>query len=295
MPSKKPYSEVELSQALIAVTNGQSINKASADWGIPKETLRDRLHGTTTHQIGAQRLQRLTPDLENNLVGWILVQEAIGNPPTHAQIRVFAERILQGQGDTNPIGKKWFQGFLRRNPAIQTKRAKPMDSARLNGATTEVIRHWFRLLLIPAITAIKPENRWNMDEAGLLEGQGGNGLVVGSRDKRALLKKQPGSKAWISLIECVSATGSHLPPLVIFKGKHVQQQWYPERLTPFKTWQFTSTPNGWTSNDTAVEWMEKVFVTRSFPRDPQQASEPRLLVLDGHGSHTLHLLGRRTS
>lgn len=128
-----------------------------------------------------------------------------------------------------------------------------MDSNRINGATTDVIKAWFQYLALPAITAIKPENRWNMDEAGIMEGQGENGLVVGNREKRAILKKQPGSRAWTSFIECVSATGSSIPPLVIFKGKTVQQQWFPKDLGSFQGWEFTATPNGWTSDETAVE------------------------------------------
>jgi hypothetical protein len=50
-------------------------------------------------------------------------------------------------------------------------------------------------ITIPAIKAIKPENRWNIDEAGIIEGQEENGLVVGSAQKRFIQKKQPGSKA----------------------------------------------------------------------------------------------------
>jgi hypothetical protein len=61
-----------------------------------------------------------------------------------------------------------------------------------------------------------------MDEAGIMEGQGVNGLVVGSVNRRFIQRKQPGSKAWTSFIECISAIGVALPPLVIFKGKTVQ-------------------------------------------------------------------------
>jgi hypothetical protein len=60
-----------------------------------------------------------------------------------------------------------------------------------------------------------------MDEAGIMEGMGDNRLVVGSVDKRFIQKKQLGSKAWTSFIECISATGWNLKPLVIFKGKSV--------------------------------------------------------------------------
>jgi 4-hydroxybenzoate polyprenyltransferase len=121
-----------------------------------------------------------------------------------------------------------------------------------------------------------------MDEAGIMEGLGENGLVVGSSEKRSIQKKTPGSRVWTSLIECVSATGRALPPLVIFKGKSVQQQWFPQDLSHFKDWQFTATKNGWTSDQTAVEWLEKVFIPRT---QPCNATERRLLVLDGHGSH----------
>ncbi|KJZ69712.1 hypothetical protein HIM_10906 [Hirsutella minnesotensis 3608] len=115
-----------------------------------------------------------------------------------------------------------------------------------------------------------------------MEGLGENGLVVGSSERRSIQKKTPGSRAWTSFIECVSATGKALPPLVIFKGKSVQQQWFPHDLSSFKDWHFTATKNAWTSDQTAVEWLEKVFIPRTEPSSP---NERRLLVLDGHGSH----------
>lgn len=60
-----------------------------------------------------------------------------------------------------------------------------------------------------------------MDEAGLMEGLGVNRLVVGSSERLGIKSKQPGSRAWTSFIECVSATGVCLTPLVIFKGMTV--------------------------------------------------------------------------
>jgi 4-hydroxybenzoate polyprenyltransferase len=115
-----------------------------------------------------------------------------------------------------------------------------------------------------------------------MEGMGDNGLVVGSVDKHFIQKKHPGSKAWTSFIECISATSRGLDPLVIFKGKSVQQQWYPKSLDEFKGWHFTATENGWTTDETALEWLQKVFLPQTALYDPNEA---RLLILDGHGSH----------
>ena len=97
-------------------------------------------------------------------------------------------------------------GFLRRNPILKTKKQFKIDSARVNGANSDIIKAWFQNLEVPAIKAIKPENRWNMDEAGIMEGQGENRLVVRSAGKGFIQKKQPSSKAWTSFIECISAT-----------------------------------------------------------------------------------------
>ncbi|KAH9240176.1 hypothetical protein K456DRAFT_1037625 [Colletotrichum gloeosporioides 23] len=99
-----------------------------------------------------------------------------------------------------------------------------------------------------------------MDETGILEGRGSNGLVLGSSETRSIRKKQPGSRAWISLIECISATGKALPPLVIYKGKNVQQQWFPLDLTLYESWKFTAIENGWTLDSTAVKWLTEVFI-----------------------------------
>ena len=60
-----------------------------------------------------------------------------------------------------------------------------------------------------------------MDEASIMEGQGENGLIVGSVDRQKIQKKQPGSKTWILFIECISTAGKVLCPLLMFKGKGV--------------------------------------------------------------------------
>lgn len=200
---------------------------------------------------------------------WVRNQVAIGLPPTHSQIKELAQRILQGRGDPTTIGKRWLTRFITRHPFLKTQRARTMERARVNGATTSIIRGWFPYLNVPAIKAINPANRWNVDEAGIMEGKGVNGLVVGTREKKAILKADPGKRAWTSFIECISATGRYLSPLVIFKEKSVQQQWFPLDLKPFSDWEFTATENGWTNNAVAVEWLEKIFLHKlSLPTLP---------------------------
>ncbi|KAL0940515.1 transposase [Colletotrichum truncatum] len=278
----RQYTEDDLLKALEAVTSGCSIKKAAHDKGIPRTTLQNRIRGHQTRGVAFAGLQRLSPTQESHLAEWIRIQAALGLPPTHQQLKDFAERILQTRRDFQPLGRNWVQSFIKRNPSIKVQRSRAIDSQRVNGASTNVIREWFKHLALPEIQAIKASNRYNMDETGILEGRGSNGLVLGSSETRSIRKKQPGSRAWTSLIECISATGKALPPLVIYKGKTVQQQWFPLDLTEYDGWKFTATENGWTSDSTAVEWLQKVFIPLTQPQDPK---ESRLLILDGHGSH----------
>src|SRR5690606_7807485 len=155
------------------------------------------------------------------------------------------------------VGKCWLTRFLRRNPGLRTQRARKIESVRVNGATDSVIRRWWPDLTTPTIEDIPPANRWNLDECGIMEGQGTNGLVVGSAQTHAIQRKVPGSRAWTSFLECVSATGVALPPVVVFKGGSLQQQWFPLKKDEFEQWRFTTTETGWTNNAVALEWLQK--------------------------------------
>jgi len=167
-------------RALDAVIKGVSVRKAHKDYGVPRSTIQNRTYGHVSMKEAKEPYQRLSSVQEQRLTDWVLTQETLGQNPTHLQVRTFAGRILAAKGDAIPLGKRWMGGFLKRNPILKTKKQFKIDSVRVNGATTDIIKSWFTKLAIPAIKAIKPEGRWNMDEAGIMEGQGINGLVVGS-------------------------------------------------------------------------------------------------------------------
>ena len=216
------------------------------------------------------------------MVNWIRIQVALALPPSYAQIRALAACVLQAGGDATPLGRRWLDAFFKRNPTCKTMPSRRMDTARLNGATVEVIQPWFRYLAVPEIHGIHQIDRYNMDETGIMEGLGSNGLVVGIAEMRTALKKDDGRRNWTTIIECISATGRHLPPLVIWKGVNVQQQWFPtEGLEGFKEWLFITSPKGWTSHAISLDWLTKIFI----PRTKTVGNRPRLLIVDGYSSH----------
>jgi hypothetical protein len=60
-----------------------------------------------------------------------------------------------------------------------------------------------------------------------MEGKSEKTLTLGYSKGSDLLQKDFNSRAWTSFLECILATGKSLIPLIIFKGKSIQQQWFP--------------------------------------------------------------------
>ncbi|KAK7219020.1 hypothetical protein V2G26_007023 [Clonostachys chloroleuca] len=113
-------SEDNIQSAIREVQAGASQRKAAARWGISQTTLRMRMEGRKTRQQEAETRQQLSKVQEARLTKWILVQDSIGFPPTHTKVKDIAEFLLCEQGDLDPIGRHWMEGFLRRNPEVRT-------------------------------------------------------------------------------------------------------------------------------------------------------------------------------
>lgn len=124
------------------------------------------------------------------------------------------------------------------------------------------------LLMMPAVKKIKQKNRYNMDKVCMMEGIELNSLVFGRAEKKSALLKQPGSRSWISILECISAMVRVLKPVVIFKGRSVQQQWFPYNIDFLKDWNFTCSEKGWTTNQIALQWLRNVFTPETAHEDP---------------------------
>ncbi|KAM4058588.1 DDE superfamily endonuclease [Hirsutella rhossiliensis] len=103
------------------------------------------------------------------------------------------------------------------------------------------------------------KNTVNVDEGGIMSGFGLDSLVVGSADpKRKALLKGPQSRNWTSFIEAITADGRVLTPGIIFKGKELQKQWFLTEFGKIADWHYITSPNGWTDNHIAIEWLERM-------------------------------------
>lgn len=252
---------------------------AAAAYGIPRSTLSTRIAGRQSSRVGHQNQQRLTPAQEEFIADWILEEADRGYPPSHARAREMAARFLRANGDLQPLGHKWVSHFKERNPRVATVIGRRIEASRIKGTSPEQLQAFFDLFQrVQAQYNIHPANTWNMDEVGIALGVCTNSCVLASSKKKRAYVSSPEDREWVSIIEAVSSTGGSIRPLIIFKGVNLQSTWFNER-TP--SWTYTTSTNGWTSNQIGHNWLIECFMPETKP----DGDEYRMLVLDGHGSH----------
>jgi hypothetical protein len=126
---------------------------------------------------------------------------------------------------------------------------------------------------------------YNMDEMGVLLSVLNSLKVLVNKDD---LRKHRGTtvkRMLVTAIECISADGRSLCPLIIWPATTLRSLW-TTHATP--GWHFACSKTGYTNTDLSLYWVRHVF-------DPQTrdraAGQPRLLICDGFGTHeSLELL-----
>lgn len=222
----------------------------------------------------------MTPGEEDFLAEWIIEQDSQGFPPTHIRAREMAERILKIHGDATPLGNKWISQFKQRHPEISACIGWKIDTRRIHGTQPELIKEFYNLYeRLRTTHGIVEENIWNIDEHGMGLGLLSNSQVLAKAERRHTFLQASDPKEWVTIIEAINSTGCKIQPLVIFKGKHLQTSWFNYQNLP--NWEFTTSENGWTSNDIGLEWLKRCFLPETVPNNGVW----RLLILDGHASH----------
>ncbi len=96
---------------------------------------------------------------------------------------------------------------------------------------------------------------------------------------------QDGNRSWITFIASICCDGTFLPPALIYQGAgNLQTGWVEDFDGTSHKCFFTSTPTGWTNEDVALYWLQRVFDQSTRPK-ARSGRDWRLLWLDGHNSH----------
>ncbi|XP_044183850.1 uncharacterized protein LOC122964359 [Acropora millepora] len=263
---------------------GLSVRKAAKKWDIAKSTLHDRLGGKAKNiRRGPQTV--LTHAEEDRFAEWLIERAKRGFGATKDEFLDCVEAFIQkDKRETkftgNRPGNKWYRGFVKRNPKVRLRSARPLDKKRAK-ITPEEVDEWFanfEKFIQDVGLAGRPGQIWNCDETGF-DLQGRAGKVLGP----ASSKEQPyrvitGTKEHITVLPCFNATGQCIPPYMLFPGKRIPNQYnLLEGGVPGSCYSLTE--KGYMDTATFYTWLEKHFIPNLPP------ARPVVLLVDSAGAH----------
>ena len=194
-----------------------------------------------------------------------------------------ANILLAARGSTpvQTVSENWVTNFVKRQSELSTRFSRRYNYERAKCEDPKIIQEWFNCVQRTILQyGIDPDDIYNFDETGFAMGLTATAKVITRSEyygRRSLL--QPGNREWVTAIEAISASGWALPPCIIFKGKVFIEGWFDN--VP-GDWLFEVSPNGWTSDEIGLQWLQKLFIPSTITRTK---GKYRLLILDGHGSH----------
>lgn len=279
------YEQTSLESAVKAVQSGGfSVRQAAATFSVPRSTIADRISGRYELQVRHGRPPALPDSVEKTIVSSIKMASKLGMGLSRKQIIRRTHTLCQRTSiDTTyrnfKAGKDWFEGLRRRHPELVLRKPEKLSSTRARMMNPEVVQSYFKdLSTILGETPLEAAHIWNCDETGFnFEHCPVN--VVAEKGDRCVMSRTSCKSSNVTVMGCISASGNHMPPMIITKGKTQRAlQGFNVSEAPDKcVWTFQK--NGWIDDEIGEKWFDQVFLKFCGPFRPQ------LLILDGHGSH----------
>ena len=285
MASAQSDKEDQLQNAVVCSQLGvySSLRQTALATGVARSTLGHRLAGRPSRAQTHLRSSRLTAEQEEVLTRFIEDLQLQYAPINHAQLRVIASNLAGQNGPGMPLGKCWITRFIKRQRTLNNGRSIALTKDRIQAAIPTQIQGWFEHYQeVVQRYSIQPENIYNLDEIGFQMGHSQHENVVFNYRLGQPKSLTTGQTAWVSSLECISATGHAITPLVIHRGTVSNapfDHWFPPSYE-CPNWFYGFTKKGWTSNEYSLGWLTEVFLPKTY-----NGGNWRLLLLDGHGSH----------
>lgn len=267
-------------------SDSPNISRTAKTHRVDRSSLSRRFNLKTTSKDHGYRSQRLlNPHQEKELIRHIarLCDHCL--PPTPHIVANIAHDLCGERPSKN-----WSSRFVaRRRAELDARYLNTLELARHKADTEASYERYFSVMGEKIRRYdISPENMYNMDEKGFLLGKLQKTKRVFTKDlyKHGKVRSsgEDGSREWVTVLATVCADGTSLSPALIYKAAsgNLQDTWLEDFRASEHSAYFTSSPNGWTSDELGYSWLTGLFEKESSPKARRSW---RLLIVDGHGSH----------
>ena len=284
--SYRKYANFELVAAAKMVNEQKmSIYKAAKINGVPWSSLKDFLKRDNVELVPKMgRPYALTSDLEIQILNYIIKMQELGFGLTVLQVRKIAHKIATTAGrgsyfnEGNESASKWWWVNFKKRYNLTLRVPENLAAYRASMANSHMISDFYSKLdslMIQLGIKDMPGRLWNCDETGLSYVVKPNKVVTAIGKRYVYKRTYPDRGETHTLLGCVCAYGSWIPPLIIFKGvrwnDNLKADCLPNCMVKLS-------PKGWINSDLFLEWFK--FFIDSIPSE-----RPVILFMDSHASH----------
>lgn len=201
------------------------VNRAAEQFNVPRTTLKDWLSGRVEHGSKSGPAPYLNKHEEEHLVEFPIQMTKIGYGNTKQEVITIVKWTIEKKGlNVKKFnGEGWWTWFKQRNPSLWLRTANPLAMVHSDGTRQEVIDKYFKLLK-GTLESLNPSNKpqyiYNMDETGIpLDAK--QLKRVAPKGMKKVHGRSSGNKTQITVVVRASASGTVIPPMVIFKGERL--------------------------------------------------------------------------
>lgn len=284
MTKRLQWEKEAMKKAVDAVNAGQcSISAAARAFDVPRTTLSNKVRGKTNVECRVGRKPALTADEEEAIERYCMYMSNHNFPITRSNVigLAWALAVRDGKKCFTEGGPslKWWRGFRDRHPQLRLRKTEFIDKDRSENAVSDAINEYFDSLgqiLSRNDLEARPQLIYNCDESVICLNKSTKKVLIPGDLKRCHIA-QPCYSQHISAMCCINASGTTIPPLIIFPKD------YPEGLTFMsegpKNATYSTSDNGFINQKMYCEWFETNFLKFT------TAERPLLLLQDGASTH----------
>jgi len=206
--------------------------------------------------MGGGQNKILRPDQHAAMIQYAVSHAINGGKGATKQMMYNCAMWLRVQDNKSALSWKWFREWLKETPELHTIKTKPIASHRVDIHMEQTLRDWFENEYQPALeyTGIQHRNRiHNMDKKGARICIPAREEVVVPIGIKEMYTRIPENCISLTVIECISADGKAIPPVIIVPGAMIMVSWFHENMTGHEV--ITVSP-GYTNKGICMVWLD---------------------------------------
>ena len=276
-PYLTDYTDEKMNNALMAVRSGVSFGDAAEQFDVPKTTLYRKFLKQNRKKPGGQTW--LSEAFELAIVQLLRQLGEWKVPMTLMEMRILVKNYLDLAGvggekfGNNLPGRDWARGFLKRH-RLSLRYATRIKFGRAKLSRDDLESYFSHLR--ESLDGVDPSQIYNFDETNFTDDPTRKKCIV-RRGVNRHERVTPFSKQAFSVMFCGSATGTYLPPMIVYKAKHVYEAWACDGI---KGAVYDATESGWFNMRTFERWFFEIFL-----KHVKDVDGPKVLIGDNLSSH----------